>query len=167
LVELAKIGKPHGFRGEFVAHTDTGRGSALEGATELYIGMTADSASPHAVTSATWMPKGWKLKLAGIDSDEKVKTLRGHSVFIDRSAMPPTESGEFYIADLIGAEVRDARSEEPLGRVTSIEPGAGFHDRWVVESPTGTRHVPAVRRYIVRIDAEKRIVWLQNWAELE
>ncbi len=172
LIELAKIGKPHGFRGEFVAHTDSGRDSALQSASKLYVGSSVADATAHPVISATWMPKGWKMKLAGIESDQTVKSLRGNSLFIERSELPPPSDGEFYVADLIGAEVRDAATDQPIGRLKEIEtnPVAGigtFQDRWLIETPQGSFLVPAVTRWVARIDAAKQIVWLRNLEELK
>ncbi len=44
-------------------------------------------------------------KLEGIDTPESASALIGASIAIDRSAMPPTEHGEYYWADLTGMKV--------------------------------------------------------------
>lgn len=169
LVELGTVGKPHGYRGEFVAYTDSGRESALELASKLFVGKTPESALPYPVVSATWMPKGWKIKLEGVETDETVKSLRGHLLFANRAELPPTEEGEFYLGDLVGCTVRNADSGEDVGRCTGVESLPGVtQDRWLVEGRDGeTFGVPAVRRYVDRVDVETRVIWLRNLSDLQ
>ena len=173
LVELGVIGKAHGYRGEFIAHTDSGRGSALEKASQLFVGNTADSALPYKVLSASWMPKGWKLKLAGIETEELVKSLRGNTLYLNRCDLPPTDENEFYLGDLVGCLVRDLDSDSDLGRCVGVEstPQAGmsaFQDRWLVECANGeTLNVPAVRRFVAKVDVDLRVIWLRNLSDLK
>ena len=64
--------------------------------------------------------------------------------------------GEFFQSDLIGCEVVDRRTGEPLGRVTGWE-DAGGPGLLVVD---GGLLIPFARSICVEIDpAARRIVW--------
>ena len=64
-------------------------------------------------------------KFRGIDDRNAAEALNGVELFVERSALPPAEAGEYYHADLIGLEAVDADGQ-PLGRVVAVENfGAG------------------------------------------
>jgi len=119
------------------------------------------------------MPKGWKLKLAGVESDQTVQALRGQSLFINRTDLPATESNEYYLGDLVGCQVRDADTNEEIGCCAGVEstpvPGiTDFQDRWLITLTSGeTLAVPAVRRFIDKVDVDERVIWLRNLSDLK
>jgi 16S rRNA processing protein RimM len=55
----------------------------------------------------------------GVDDRNAAEALKGAELFVDRAALPKTEEDEFYHADLIGLEARDADGRV-LGKVTSL-----------------------------------------------
>jgi len=62
--------------------------------------------------------------IAGFDDRNAVETLRGTELFIERGALPETENGEYYQADLIGFSV--LRNGEKIGTVAGFQNfGAG------------------------------------------
>lgn len=64
-------------------------------------------------------------KLRGIDDRNAAEALNGLSLYVERSALPAPEAGEFYHADLIGLVAFDP-SGAPLGRVVAVHDfGAG------------------------------------------
>ena len=63
-------------------------------------------------------------KLKGVDDRERAAALRGLEVAVPRAALPPSEEGEYYWADLQGLRVRNLE-EQALGTVTGlVETGA-------------------------------------------
>jgi len=115
LVEIAKIIKPHGFKGALVAKTDAGKNSALSYLTTLYIGKTPSQTTEHKVLESAWMPKGWKLELSGITDDTMAKSLRAFSIYALRKDLSPVAENEFYVHDLLGACVVDTYSQQKCG----------------------------------------------------
>jgi 16S rRNA processing protein RimM len=64
-------------------------------------------------------------RFEGIDDRSAAEALRGATVEIDRTLLPPLEQDEYYHADLIGLECVD-REGNPQGVVVAVENyGAG------------------------------------------
>jgi len=60
-----------------------------------------------------------------VETKEQADALRGLRLYVPRDALPEPEEDEFYLADLIGLEVRGA-DDAVLGRVKSVQNfGAG------------------------------------------
>lgn len=172
LIELGKIVRPHGYKGELVAVCPGGRQCAIATVPEVYIGRTSNDASPYQLIEAAWMPKGWKLRLSALTSDGEVNALRGQSVFALRVHLPAMEPGEYYIADLIGSTVIDADTKAVVGKFvlverTSPEAFDPPHDVWWIRLENGGQlGVPATQRYVREVDAQKREIHLAHLSDL-
>lgn len=165
-VQLGTIGRPNGFRGEFMLSQASSEPFS-EKIEVLYLGPNETAVVAHRVLGVTPMPSGTRLKLEGFDSDTQVKASRGWAVFADRDALDAPEAGEFLVADLLGSEVRDQATDEVLGRLCSVETvGKGCPDRWWIEPGDGKRFaVPAVAPTIADVDFGKRTIWVSNGIE--
>ena len=65
------------------------------------------------------------ISFQGVTDRAAAEALKGTELFIARSALPATEEGEFYHADLIGLEAQDSEGRV-LGKVAAIHNyGAG------------------------------------------
>jgi 16S rRNA processing protein RimM len=170
-IELGRVLRPHGYSGALLASSHGGKGSAFRYTQELLLGSSLDpkGATRYRILEAAWMPKGWKLKLDGIDSEEQVKKLRGSFLFVDRKDLQEPNSNEFYIADLIGAEVFESNSEERLGTFIGAESSQGGQDLWWIQGTNDTLAVPATRHFVQRVEGNgsQRTIWLQNMTELK
>lgn len=63
--------------------------------------------------------------VAGVSDRDAAMALRGTRLWVDRGALPETEEGEFYHADLIGLDVR-APDGTTIGTVAAVHDfGAG------------------------------------------
>ena len=75
------------------------------------------------------------LQLEGVSDMDAARALRGQVFYFDRddATLP---AGKWYVADLIGCEVRDADTGKVYGVVTSVDhPGA--QDIYTVKAPSG------------------------------
>jgi len=91
------------------------------------------------------------------------EALRGTTLAVPRSALPPLEEGEYYHTDLIGlAAVSDAG--EPLGVVVAVE-NFGAGDILEVERPDGRRFMVPMREEAVTEWDEQRLVIEAAWVE--
>jgi len=63
----------------------------------------------------------------GVRDRDAAERLRGTEIFVDRDALPEVEDDEeFYIADLVGMDVRLAETGDVIGRVRAVQDhGAG------------------------------------------
>ena len=87
------------------------------------------------------------LQLEGVDDMDAARALRGQVFYFDRNdATLP--AGRWYVADLIGCEVRDADTGKVYGVVTSVDhPGA--QDIYTVKSPSGKEYMfPGVDAFL-------------------
>ena len=97
-------------------------------------------------------------RLSGVEGRNQVEGLRGLRLYLPRSALPPTEPGEFYHADLIGLEAV-LGDGTPVGRVRAIHDfGAG--DTLELARPDAPSvMVPFTRAVVPIVDpAEGRLV---------
>ncbi|EWT01518.1 ribosome maturation factor RimM [Intrasporangium oryzae NRRL B-24470] len=157
-VVLARIGKPHGLRGEVTVqlHTDEPErrfalGTALD--TEAAPG----SGVPRRLTvRSTRVHNGtWLIAFEEVPDRTGAEGLRGTRLVIDEEAIEPDED-EYYEDDLVGLEVRDP-SGAVLGTVTGLEVGTA-QDRLVLELADGvTAYVPFVEQ-IVPVVADDHVV---------
>ncbi len=87
------------------------------------------------------------LQLEGVDDMDAARALRGQVFYFDRNdATLP--AGRWYVADLIGCEVRDADTGRVYGVVTSVDhPGA--QDIYTVKAPSGKEYMfPGVDAFL-------------------
>ncbi|MFM8313744.1 MAG: ribosome maturation factor RimM [Deltaproteobacteria bacterium] len=171
LVEIAKVSRPHGFKGALVAKTDSGRDSALSYLTTLFLGKSPDLTTEHQVLESAWMPKGWKLELSGITSDAMAKSYRTFSIYALRKDLAPVAENEFYIHDLLGSSVVDSYSQKICGTLASVEPVSTQsndiqQDRWWIESQGNIFSIPATSQYIQKIDVSQKTIWLKNLSDI-
>ena len=157
-VVLARIGKPHGLRGEVTVqlHTDDPETRFAVGtviATEAEPG----SGVPTALTVAsTRVHRGiWLITFEEISDRIGAEGLRGTRLVLPESN-PQVEDEAFYEEDLVGLEVRDP-SGETVGTVSGLEIGPA-QDRLVITLTDGvTAYVPFVKRIVPTV-AEDHIV---------
>ncbi|MBN9604472.1 MAG: ribosome maturation factor RimM [Afipia felis] len=119
---VAKIGAAHGVRGEVrlwpftedpMAVIDYGPLSTKDGARQFEVAR-ARAAKDHLVAS-----------LKGVTNRDEAERLNGIELYIARDALPDTDEGEYYHADLIGLAALDPQGAA-IGTVTAIHNfGAG------------------------------------------
>lgn len=123
LVPVAVIGAPHGVRGEIRAKVYTEDPLALP-----TFGPLRDEAGRlYEVRSVRPAKTMVVMRLAGVESREAAEALKGTSLYIARGRLPDDalEDDEFFQADLIGLDVRDA-SGKTYGTVKAVHNfGAG------------------------------------------
>jgi 16S rRNA processing protein RimM len=109
-VAIGRVGKPHGLDGSFVVEqaSDDERwfasGAELLAAGEPVVVVTAKVAGGRPVIR--------------LDRD----VPRGSALEVDRSSLPATEDGEFYVFELVGLEVVE-ETGRTLGKVVNVAPG--------------------------------------------
>ncbi len=147
-LEAGQIVNTHGIRGEVKIQSWCDSPEFLCALSTLYIDerpVHVRSARPH---------KGCVIaSLDGIEDVNAAMILKGKTVFFDRCDAP-LPNGNFFLGDLIGAEVRDADSGDVLGHVTEVlTPPA--HNVYVV---TGGKHsymIPAVDAFVLETNADE------------
>lgn len=116
-LELGRVLRPHGLGGELKVRLHWDGSTTLSEVDSVIVGAGAEATS-RAIEHVRPGPKGVLLKLAGIDDRDAAEALSGAPLAVPRSALPALEPGEYYLADLIGAEVWGP--EGRLGQVTEL-----------------------------------------------
>jgi len=145
-IEAGRITNTHGVAGEVKIEVWVDSPEFLKKCGRLFI-----DGVPVKMLGSKIQNKFLIVKLEGIDDVNKAMTLKGRTVYIDR-ADAPLKRGQFFLQDLIGAEVEDENGN-PVGVLEEL-----------FESPASVIYVvrgekehmiPAVPEFILSEDAEK------------
>jgi len=126
-LELGRVARPHGIRGEVVVMLHTDRPERTTPGAVLRAGdrtLVVASARPHQGR--------WLVRFEGITDRNGAEELRG-ATLVGEPLDDPGE-GRAWVHDLVGDEVRDVRGNT-LGRVTGVEANPA-HDLLVLDDGT-------------------------------
>jgi 16S rRNA processing protein RimM len=126
-LEVGRVGKAHGLRGEVVVHAITNQPDRFVPGTVLEVDgveRTIETCRPHQ--------DRWLVRFEGIADRDAAESLRGAVLAAEPLGDAP--EGEVWAHDMIGADVVDQRGTT-IGRVASIEANPA-HDLLVLESGT-------------------------------
>lgn len=105
-------------------------------------------------------PQGPLLKVRGVDDRDGAEQLRGATVLVDRSALPDLEPGEYYLADLVGCEVRCG--EKLIGEVAAVFSHPTV-DTIVIRGPDGVEvEQPLVSAWLDEVVIGRRLIVLTS-----
>ena len=142
-LEVGRVGRAHGLRGEVVVKPITNRNERFEKGAELFL-------DDRAVTIASSRPlkDTFVIRFDGVDDRNGAEALRGKLL-----TAPPIDGDddELWAHDVIGAEVHD-RAGAVLGRVVAVEANPA-HDLLVLDNDA---LVPVV--FVVSHDADVVVV---------
>ncbi|HEX7759993.1 MAG TPA: ribosome maturation factor RimM [Caulobacteraceae bacterium] len=122
LIQVARLAGAFGVHGEIRITAFTEDPLSLL----VYRDLKHEDGSPALTLTAARAAKGGIVGRAReIETREQAEALKGMKLFIARDALPPPDEDEYYIADLIGLEVRDPAGAV-IGRVRAAQDfGAG------------------------------------------
>lgn len=155
-VLIARIGAPHGVRGEvrLFAFGD-------DPADLLDYALTdASGARAFRITTLRAAKDHFVARLKGVDDRNAAETLTNTDLYVARDALPPAEDEDtFYHADLIGLAVDDPAGAR-LGTVTAMfDFGAGDILEYAPLDGGKTRLVPFTKAVVPVVDlAGRRVV---------
>ncbi|HMB47985.1 MAG TPA: ribosome maturation factor RimM, partial [Afifellaceae bacterium] len=159
---LARIGAPHGVRGQVRVKTFTGDPMAIGDYGALF---TADGRS-FSVADIRPDKAGVVARFKGVDDRNRAEALNGLDLFVERSVLPEPDEDEFYHADLIGLAAHKADGTA-LGTVTGVhDHGAG--EFLEIAPPRGqTLLVPFTKTAIPEIDIAAGRILVEPPPEIE
>jgi 16S rRNA processing protein RimM len=111
VLDVGRIVKPHGLKGEVVVELLTNRTERLDAATVL-----ETDAGPLTVAWSSPFQHRWIVQFEGVDSRERADALRGTVL----RAEPLDDPDALWVHQLIGSRVFDTAGAE-LGTVKEVE----------------------------------------------
>jgi 16S rRNA processing protein RimM len=121
-VLLGAVIGAHGIAGEVKVKTFT----ALPENLDAYGALSTEDGRKLAIAALRPVKDGEALvRFEGVLTRDAAESLKGQGLYVARSALPPPEAGEYYLADLIGLRIED-KDGKTLGTVLALHNfGAG------------------------------------------
>ncbi|TAK42698.1 MAG: 16S rRNA processing protein RimM, partial [Betaproteobacteria bacterium] len=146
LIELGRVAGAYGVRGWLEV---AGEPDVLTASASWWIDGAARQLEQCRMHSGRLLAK-----LAGIESREQARALKGKRVSVPRSALPAPARGTYYWDDLVGLEVVNAQ-----GLVLGVVKGMfsnGAHDVMELGSDERARLLPFVPAVVKHVDLDGR-----------
>ena len=162
-LEAGKVVTTHGVRGEMKLELWCDGVAFLKKVGRLYPSLNGGKC--YQIKSIRAQGQMALLQLEGVDDMDAARALRGQVFYFDRNdATLP--AGRWYVADLIGCEVRDADTGKPYGKLCDItETGANrvYHIRF---ADGKVRLAPDIPQVVLRLAPEEGVIEIRPLAGL-
>lgn len=146
---LGRIGAAHGIRGDLLIETYTGDPQDIAAYGPLD---SENGARTFELKVIRTTPKGVIAHVTGIDDRTAAETLKGTSLYVDRTRLPAPDEGEFYHADLIGLRAEDEQGRM-VGTIVAVQNyGAGDLLELRQEGKRGTELIPFTEACVPTVD---------------
>ncbi|WP_369044721.1 ribosome maturation factor RimM [Sinomonas sp. P10A9] len=148
-VQVARLGKPHGIRGEVTAQvfTDAPEDRFVPG---VEFTVEPDAHGPLTLLGARWNKDILLLSFAEVSDRNRAEELRGAMLFVDTEELEDDDEG-WYEHELVGLTVRV--DGEDVGTVAALRT-LPVQDLLVIETPQGEVLVPFVEEIVPEVDPE-------------
>jgi 16S rRNA processing protein RimM len=156
-LQVARIGKPHGIRGEVTVQvlTDAPEDRFVPG-TEFVVEPAA--AGPLTVSSARWNKDILLLGFEEIETRNEAETLRGAKLFIETEELDEDDDEGWYEHELVGLEARVGGTV--VGKVSALNT-MPVQDLLTVTTPDGEEIlVPFVEQIVPEVNVEQGYILL-------
>jgi 16S rRNA processing protein RimM len=156
-LQVARIGKPHGIRGEVTVQVLTDApGDRFVPGTEFVV--EPASAGPLTVISARWNKEILLLGFEEIETRNEAETLRGAKLFIETEELDEDDDEGWYEHELVGLEARVG--SRVVGKVAALNT-MPVQDLLVVTTPNGDEVlIPFVEQIVPEVNIEEGFVLL-------
>jgi 16S rRNA processing protein RimM len=141
MLQVARVVKPHGLRGDVVVFLSTNRTERVAPGSVL----STDDGRPMTVVRSSPHGNRFIVTFEGLSGIDDAERLRGTELF----APPLADPDELWVHELIGAEVVDAEGtvlgtvqsvqENPASDLLVLQDGALIPLRFVVDNDPGVR----------------------------
>ena len=156
-LQVARIGKPHGIRGEVTVQvlTDAPEDRFVPG-TEFLVEPAASG--PLTVSSARWNKDILLLGFEEVADRNAAETLRGAKLFIETEELDGDDDEGWYEHELVGLEARVGT--RVVGKVTALNT-MPVQDLLLVTTPEGAEIlVPFVEQIVPEVNIEECFIVL-------
>lgn len=159
LVEVGRILKPHGVRGELKVLLHGGDVERFRHYRQLTCRLVSGQELELDVVSVRSAGEDQALVRFGqYSAPEPAQILRDAALLVSRAQCPPLDDDEVYFVDVVGMDVALVTTGEVIGQVVSIVTGPGQDWIEVAIRDDRTILIPWVDEIVVDIDEESRSV---------
>ncbi len=148
-IEIGKISKAHGIRGEVVLVTHDPESDLLDEIDQLWVGGVQ-----RRVVEARGTHRGWLVLFEGIVTRNDAETLRGQIVEVDREVLQLADD-DVLLSDLVGCQVQKVDGS-PWGTIHEVT--GGMQDLLVIHDGELERLLPLVDEFVKNIDLAAGVV---------
>lgn len=152
-VAVGCIIRAHGVRGSVLVKPLTDNPNRFRAIDEIMIEKD-ERTEQYRVIAKTASPKGWILKLDGINTRDEAESMKGAYLLIGPEELPELEEGTYYDFDLVGLEVF-TNSGERIGCIIEVEKHPA-NDVYVVEGDAGKLRLPATHEIVRKVDVKNK-----------
>lgn len=149
-IELGKISKAHGIRGEVVLVTHDPESDLLEELETIWVGGVQ-----RRIVEARGTTRGWLVLFEGVGTRNDAELLRGQLVEVDRAALA-LDDEDILLSDLVGCKVQTLDGS-PWGTIHEVTNGA-MQDLLVIHDGELERLLPLVDEFVKHIDVAAGVV---------
>jgi 16S rRNA processing protein RimM len=158
-LELGTLAKAHGLRGELKVTLYWSESEALRVGSRVVL-RSASQQGTFEVRSLRGSGRKRVIGFSGIEDRDAAERWQGAVLLVERGELPPLGAGEYYLADLVGAEVfaPDGR----VGRVSRVTLHPSV-DVLVIEAEDGSeQELPLLDHWLSEVDVEGRRIVLTS-----
>ncbi len=151
LLTVARIGRPHGLRGEVAldVRTDAPEERFVVGA---LLRTDPETAGPLEVTGVRTAQGRWYATFAQAPDRTAAEALRGVELLVDSEDVAEDDGDGWYLHELVGLRAEHVADGRVLGEVVGLE-HLPAHDLLVLREPDGARTlVPFVEAIVPVVD---------------
>jgi 16S rRNA processing protein RimM len=112
-LEIGRIGKAHGLRGEVVVEAISNRDERFLPGSLLYV-----AGVPRAIATSRLHQSRWLVRFEGIEDRTAAEALRG--IVVTGDALDSLPENEVWVHELIGASISE-RAGTDLGTIVAVE----------------------------------------------
>lgn len=148
-IEIGRIARAHGIRGEVVIVTHDPASSVLDDVEIVWV-----NGVEKRVAEKRGTHRGWLVRFEGIATRNDAEVLRGQVVEVERDALG-LDDDDILLDDLIGCQVKLVDGT-PWGTIHAVD--SGMQDLLVIHDGELERLLPLVDEFVKAIDLPAGIV---------
>lgn len=164
-VPLAEVARPHGVRGELRLKVYNRDSDLLLDLEEVLVRLPDGAEHEVTVESARPADQAILMKLHSVDDRNRAEELRGALVCARREDFPPEEDGEFYVHDILGAQVSCQGVD--VGTVRDIRAYPSVDVLVIVPAEGREFEVPLTDTFVSEVNASAQRVTLRTLDGIE
>ena len=151
MLEAGRLVTTHGIRGELKLQPWCDSAEFAKKIKTLYM-----DGEPLKINSRKIHKNALLIAIDGVDTVEKAKFLVGKVLYFKREDAP-LPANSYFIADLIGLEVFDNRTESTIGKITDVlqRPAS---DVYIISDGEKEILIPAAGNFIDSVNIEDKLM---------